>query len=177
MTEAPTLFTERLCLRPHRMSDFEPFWAFYQSDRAVHVDAPKNKTHLWYGLASETGSWALAGWGGWAVEMLEGELIGQVALTQPPHFPELELGWILFDGFEGKGFACEAAKAALNYAYDVLDVATLVSYIDRRNARSIALARRLGAYEDPDAARYDEVDLVFRHPHPEEVQGGMEAYA
>ena len=42
-----------------------------------------------------------------------------------------------------------------------------VSYIDRDNAASIALARRLGCTEDPDAERFDPVDVVFRHPAPE----------
>jgi RimJ/RimL family protein N-acetyltransferase len=40
-----------------------------------------------------------------------------------------------------------------------------VSYIDRNNSRSIALAERLGAVPDPDAATPDNSDdLVYRHP-------------
>ncbi len=163
MTEAPIITTARLRLRPHRMSDMDAFWDFYQSPRAGYVDAPKNRTHLWYGFASEVGSWALLGQGGWAVETHDEQLIGQVAISQPPHFPELELGWILFDGFEGQGYAHEAAKAARDYAFVVLDAPTLVSYIDKNNARSIALAKRLGATLDPAAAVYDPVDLVYRH--------------
>ena len=43
---------------------------------------------------------------------------------------------------------------------------TAVSYIDRDNARSIALARRIGCTEDPDAVASDPEDFVFRHPAP-----------
>ena len=177
MQQAPVISTERLRLRPHVVSDMDAFWEFYQSGRARYMDCPTNRTHLWYGFSSEVGSWELCGWGGWAVETHAGDLLGQIALTQPPHFPELELGWLLFDGFEGHGYAFEAASAALGYAFTVMDVDTLVSYIDRNNARSIALAERLGAFEDKAAARYDASDAVFRHPHPDEFQGGVEAYA
>lgn len=140
----------------------EPFWAFYQSPRAQWVDPPKNRTHMWYGFASEVGSWELVGMGGWAVEV-EGALAGQVTVTQPPHFPEPELGWIVFDGFEGQGYAFEAAGLALAYARETIKPATLVSYIDHNNQRSIALAKRLGGVLDPDAATYDDVDIVYRH--------------
>jgi RimJ/RimL family protein N-acetyltransferase len=69
---------------------------------------------------------------------------------------------------EGKGVAYEAALAARAYAYKTVKLATLVSYISPRNARSIRLAERLGARLDPDAA-YPEDDpcLVYRHPGPE----------
>jgi RimJ/RimL family protein N-acetyltransferase len=177
MTNAPVISTQRLRLRPHVLSDMEPFWEFYQSDRARYMDKPANRTHLWYGFASEVASWELCGWGGWAVETRQGDLIGQVALTQPPHFAELELGWLLFDGYEGHGYAFEAAKAAQDFAFGDLKADTLVSYIDRDNARSIRLAQQLGAVEDPGAARHDAADVVYRHPHPDEFQGGMEAYA
>ena len=162
MTTAPTLTGTTLRLRAHVIDDMEAFWAFYQGPRAQYVSAPKNRTHLWYGFASEVGSWTLTGMGGWAIEV-EGRIAGQVAVTHPPHFPEPELGWILFDGFEGRGLAQEAAQLALDYTRDHIRPASLVSYIDRNNSRSIALARRLGATLDPDAARYDDVDVVYRH--------------
>lgn len=141
----------------------EAFWVFYQSPRAEFMDKPKTRTHLWYGFASEVGSWELQGQGAWAIETADGEIAGQVAVTQPPHFPEPELGWILFDGFEGRGLAFEAASAALEFARSKIRPASLVSYIDRRNVRSIALAKRLGGVEDTVADRFDDNDMVIRH--------------
>ena len=176
---APVLDTPRLRLRGHEMSDMEPFWAFFQSDRARFVGRPKNRTHLWYGFASEVGSWDLCGHGGWRVEDRAGTLLGQVAITQPPHFPELELGWMLLDGAEGHGYAQEAATAALNWAWENLGVDSLVSYIDPANARSVALATRLGATPDraahlPLGETADET-VVYRH-FPDQ-DGGPEACA
>lgn len=176
---APTLHTPRLTLRPHVLTDMEPFWDFHQSDRAAYVGRPRTRTHQWYGLASEVGSWDLVGHGGWGVDLHDGTLIGQVAITHPPHFPETEIGWILFGGSEGQGYATEAAMAALHWAWTDLGATTLVSYIHPANARSRALAERLGAVHDP-AAQLPEGEtasetLVYRHSP--DTDGGPEAYA
>lgn len=163
VNDAPIIKTARLQLRPHVLADMEAFWTFHQSPRAQYVGSPKNRTHMWYGFASEVGAWTLCGNGSWAIETRDGRLAGQISIAQPPHFPELELGWILLDGFEGQGLAFEAAQAARDWAFQTRNVPALVSYIDHRNARSIALAKRLGAVEDPAAARFDDVDVVYRH--------------
>lgn len=168
MTSAPIIDTGSIRLRPYRMSDLEPLWEFFQSPRAAYVDGPANRTHLWYGFASEAGSWGLLGQGGWSIETADGALAGQVAVTQPPRFPEREIGWILFDGFEGRGIAYAAAKAARDWAFESIEGCdTLVSYITPQNVRSIALAKRLGATHDPQAALPEgetaAETVVYRH--------------
>ena len=178
MREAPTITTSRLTLRPHRMDDMDAFWAFYQTPRATFVGAPKNRTHMFYGLSSEVVSWEWLGHGAWAIDTKDGDFIGQVAITQPPHFPEREIGWTLFAPAEGKGYGMEAASAALTWAWDQ-GFATLVSYIDPKNERSVALAKRLGAVLDgaaeiPDGETLDET-VVYRHSP--DTDGGQEAYA
>ena len=61
----------------------------------------------------------------------------------------------------------EAAQLALDYAWAKIQPPSLVSYIDERNARSIALAQRLGAELDPKArSTFDDEDVVFRHRRP-----------
>lgn len=171
MTEAPRIETERLVLRPHRTEDFEGFVVFYATARSHFVGGHGfPRARLWYGFAADVGSWPLMGFGGWAIEeRATGAFAGQVSLSKPDHFPERELGWLLFDDFEGRGYAFEAARTVRDFAFGTLGWDTAVSYIDPANARSIALARRLGTVEDRDAARYDPEDLVFRHS-PEALQ-------
>ncbi|KUP91862.1 GNAT family N-acetyltransferase [Tritonibacter horizontis] len=176
MTSAPTIETDRLILRPHKQSDLEALWRFYQSDRSKFMDAPDSRSQLWTGLLAEVGSWEIFDWGGLAIETKDGQLAGQVWISQPPHFPELELGWIVFAEFEGASYAFEAASAMRDYAFEILNVDTLVSYIDQNNRRSIALAERMGARLDPDAESYDPMDLVYRHA-PDSAGPGLEAYA
>jgi RimJ/RimL family protein N-acetyltransferase len=85
-----------------------------------------------------------------------------VDISLGPRFPERELGWILFDGAEGRGIATEAASALRDWAA-ARGWTGLVSYIDPANHRSIALAQRLGARLDPHAVPQDPGDLVYRH--------------
>jgi RimJ/RimL family protein N-acetyltransferase len=168
---APTLRTERLTLRPHTMADWEPIAAFFESDAATYVGGPLPRRRSWFVFGADVGSWDLLGFGAWAIdETATGAFIGQVGLNKPPHFPEREIGWIVFPAFQRRGFATEAACAARAFAYGTLGWSTAVSYVDRDNGASIATARRLGCVEDPGADRFDAEDLVFRHPAPETLR-------
>ena len=96
-------------------------------------------------------------------ECSSGRCIGQVAINSGPAFPEQEIGWLVFAGCEGKGYAPEAAVAVRDWARDVHRLPTLVSYVDPGNLRSRRLAERLGGRLDDAAPRLDPTDLVYRH--------------
>jgi RimJ/RimL family protein N-acetyltransferase len=169
---APTLHTSRLTLRPHVLTDMDPFWEFHQSARAQYINTPDSWIDQWFGLAAEIGTWDLLGHGGWALDLHDGTFIGQVIITQPPYYPERELGWTLFEGHEGNGYATEAVTTAILWA-GLNGFETLVSYIHPDNARSIALASRLGAVFDPDAPLPEGCTstdtVVYRHTSNSEV--------
>ncbi len=176
MTTAPTIETQRLRLRHHRSEDITPMVPLFASDWARYMGGPISHDELWRWIAAETISWDWLGFGSWAVELRDsGELIGQVGINKPPRFPEIELGWTIFPTHEGKGYAFEAAEAARDWGFETLGLQTLVSYIDPENARSIALAKRLGAELDSNAQSEDPEDLVYRH-FPA-TDGSVEAYA
>jgi RimJ/RimL family protein N-acetyltransferase len=167
MTAAPVIETERLRLRPHRLEDFAPFAAFYASDAARFIGGPLSAERAWHAFAADVGAWDLLGSGAWGLEeKATGALAGQLAANRAPHFPEPEIGWILLPGFEGRGYATEAARAVRDFAYRALGWETAVSYVDPCNCRSIALARRLGCTEDGAAEPLHRGDIVFRHPGP-----------
>lgn len=162
------------------MRDFAAYAAFAASPRAVYMGGPHNQAKAWDWFCNDTAHWALMGFGGLMIER-DGAAIGQVAVTQGVHFPEPELGWFLFEGHEGHGYALEAAFALREWVYANTDLDTLVSCVDPRNAASIALATRLGAVIDPTAKRPQgetpDKTVVFRHPTASALQdGGMEAY-
>ena len=117
--------------------------------------------------------WELLGFGAWAIELREtGAYVGQVGLNLPADFPQRELGWLVWQEYEGKGYAIEAALRAREFAYQTLGWNTLVSYIDPDNARSIRLAERMGAAPDPHAPTPNsEPCLVYRHPSPSASMG------
>jgi len=165
----PTLDTERLMLRAHRMDDFEALVPVLGSDHARYMGGPMTRKQAWSCFCSDIAQWSLLGHGAWGVERRDnGDFVGQISIIKPPHFPEVEIGWVFLPGAEGRGYAREAALAALTYAFATLKLKTLVSYIDRRNIRSIALANHLGAAPDPVAKQPypDDNDIVYRHPGP-----------
>ena len=158
----PTLHTERLTLRPYQRSDFDTYAAFMGSARAVHMDGPLDRATSWAWFTNDVATWALYGFGTLAIEK-DGALAGGVGLVHPPHFPEPECGWFVFDGFTGMGLAEEAGRAMIDHTFATTDLPSIVSYIGERNAASIRVAEKLGAKHDPDAmAPEDEGTLVYR---------------
>lgn len=180
MTRIPTILTPRLTLRAPEARDFPDFAAFFASERSKFVGGPASREQSWRMLAVELGHWSLRGYGRWAVEeTASGKLAGMIGLWNPEGWPEAELGWDLMNGFEGKGYATEAALAAREYAYDTLGWSTVISLVAAANGGSRQLAKRLGAtYEGLfDHERHGTLE-IWRHPAPEDLSaGGLEAYA
>lgn len=164
MSGAPTLGTERLTLRPMRAGDWPAYAALMASPRAAHMGGPFDTRAAWGLFCHDAGGWALFGHGALMLERRDtGATVGQVGLNAGPLFPETELGWMVYDGQEGHGYATEGAAALRDWAWQALGLDSLVSYTHPENAASHAVARRLGAVEDPHAPRQDPEDIVFRH--------------
>lgn len=163
----PRLVTERLILRAPTTADFDAFARLIASPRAVHMGGPYETRAAWGIFCHGVALWHLFGHGALTIELAAtGECIGEVEINHGPLFPEKELGWQLHDEHEGHGYATEAATALRAWAFNALGLQSLVSYIDPDNRRSIAVAERLGAALDPEAAKQDPTDLVYRHCPP-----------
>lgn len=169
--QCPTLTTDRLTLRAPRDTDFDAVAAFYADPVRSHgFGGPIDRNNAWRWFAGMIGHWHLRGYGFWFADLHDGTPVGMVGLWNPLGWPEPELGWVLFDGAEGKGFAAEAARAVRHHAYTTLGWTTLTSNIVPSNEKSKALARRLGAsyertYDNPAMGE----DELWRHPAPKEI--------
>ena len=168
MTEVPVIETERLILRANRAEDFEPYAAFYETDRAAHRGGPVDRAEAWRFFTHEIGHWALRGYGFFAMELKEsGAYVGQVGPYYPEGWPEPEIGWLLMNGFEGRGLATEGALAARDWAYGTLGWTTAISWIRAGNAASRRLAERIGATVESEQVRGDITMVTYRHPGQE----------
>ncbi|WP_323780015.1 GNAT family N-acetyltransferase [Thalassovita sp.] len=164
----PVIETERLILRGPRESDFEPFAAFSASERAKFVGGPYTRYRSWGGFLAGYGHWALRGYGMWMLEdRASGATAGRVGVIFNEGWDEPELGWHIYDGFEGRGLAYEAALAARDYAARHFGITAPISYIDPANTRSKALADRLGARFEREGEVVGEACHVYRHPATE----------
>jgi RimJ/RimL family protein N-acetyltransferase len=163
----PVLETERLILREPREADFRAMLAFNDSPRNRFVGGTLERRWVWRGLLANIGHWALRGYGFYSVDTKAGEFVGRIGVIYHDEWPEPELAWHLYDGFEGKGYGREAALAAKADYHARVSPAPLISMIDEGNARSEALALRLGAWRERTEKDADGDFHIYRHPGPE----------
>jgi RimJ/RimL family protein N-acetyltransferase len=161
---APVLHTPRLTLRAPVMADFPAYAAFLASPRAALMGGPFDGRGAWGMFCHEVACWQLFGHGGLVIVRKDtGETVGIVEINAGPLFPEKELGWQLYEGCEGRGYATEAARALRDWGFAHLAVDSFVSYTDPENHASQAVARRLEAVIDAGAPVQDPGDIVWRH--------------
>jgi RimJ/RimL family protein N-acetyltransferase len=139
--------TERLILRRPALEDFDR-WAEMMADpdAARYIGGVQAKAAAWRGLMTVTGAWTLTGVGMFSVvEKSRNIWIGRIGPWQPHGWPGTEVGWALHPDAWGKGYAVEAAAAAIDYAFDTLGWTDVVHCINADNAPSQAVARKLGS--------------------------------
>ena len=156
MSEAFEIRTARLRLRAWRDEDIEPHAAMNADPRVMEffpgVLSLEESTAL---LARGRQRIAERGFGLWPVEVLGGApFIGMVGLSVPSfeaHFmPAVEIGWRLAADHWGRGYATEAAGAALAYGFDRLGLSEIVSFTTTANARSRRVMEKLGMRRAPE---------------------------
>ena len=152
--EWPGIETGRLILRQWRASDIAANTAMLGdplSGRFITADHKPIADTMsgWRNSAIMAGHWVLHGFGMFAVEeKSSGKFAGRVGPFYPPVWPGLEVGWGIASEFRGKGYAGEAARAAINWTFATFDLERIVHCIDAENAASQVVARQLGAVNE-----------------------------
>src|SRR5882757_724828 len=152
--DGPVIETGRLILRPWRSEDITANTAMLSDPgtaRFIAADGKPITSELngWRNAAVMSGHWALHGFGMFAVEEISsGKYVGRVGPWSPPGWPGFEVGWGIAKEFRGKGFAVEAARASIDWAFATFEGDRIVHCIDRENTASQAVARRLGANKE-----------------------------
>jgi len=145
----PTLETERLRLRPFTKSDLDDYAALRADPEVLRYLSggaePWDRGRSWRHLAFLFGHWLLGDAGMWAVEHKEtGAFLGVIGFASPEGWPGFELAWTLARCWWGHGYATEGARAALAYAFTVLEKDHVISLIHPENQASIRVAERIG---------------------------------
>ena len=144
--------TSRLRLRLPETSDAEPMIEIHLDPEAIKnvlltggPSPPGELRVAWQNIAMMIGHWHLRGYGQWVVvEKASGEVIGRVGLWNPEGWPGIELGWIIRRSRWGHGFATEAARAALEWAWDNIHTDHIISIIQPDSLPSIRVAEKIG---------------------------------
>ncbi|MDH4115971.1 MAG: GNAT family N-acetyltransferase [Acidimicrobiia bacterium] len=162
--------TERLLLRQWTDSDRAPF-AELNADPVVMEHFPTTLTREQSDAFVDRMISHLTdrGWGLWAVEVLEtGRFIGFVGLWPIAFDPfagreQREIGWRLARSAWDHGYATEAARAALEFAFSVLGWVEVVSFTARSNVKSQRVMERIGMTRDP-SSDFDHPAIPPDHP-------------
>jgi RimJ/RimL family protein N-acetyltransferase len=160
---APTLETPRLVLRGWRPEDVAPYAAMLADGETARFITAQGRglseAEAWNETVWLVGHWQLLGYGMFVVEeRATGDFLGRAGPLHPPWWPAFEMAWSLAPWARGRGYATEAARAAIGWSFETLPLDRIVSIIDPRNAASERVAERLGQ------RRTEERFTPFRDP-------------
>ena len=177
---APTLETERLLLRPHRLGDFEDSAAMWADPKVVEFisGVPSTTKTSWDRLLRYRGHWSLLGFGYWVLEAkADGRFVGEAGFADfkrdldPPIDGVPEAGWALRSAEFGKGYASEALARIVKWADEVASFDQSFCLIDPRHNASLRLAYKVG-FDSPEVADLQgNPALLLWRTRPAEIGG------
>jgi len=171
----PVIETERLVLRVPRIGDFDRFAELLGDEEAArHIGGHAPRGAAWRRFLQQPGAWMLQGFGMFSViERASGRWVGQAGPWRPEGWPGNEIGYSFHPDAWGRGFATEAASAAIDWALENLGWEAFIHCIAPANEASKAVARRLGStllgparlpppYEDAPAEMWGQDAAAWR---------------
>lgn len=137
------------------------------SNPAVHRYMPRTdpwpikKVQKWVEIGLT--QWDEKGYGWWAVELKdEGDLIGWCGLNYLEEMDEIEVLYLIGEEYWGRGLATEAARAAVQYAFEVVGIDGLVGIIHIENIASRRVLEKIGlSYKERAHYFGIEVDTYY----------------
>ncbi|MDY2769026.1 MAG: GNAT family N-acetyltransferase [Eubacteriales bacterium] len=135
------LKTERLVLRPFEEADAEGLHAYLGDEEVVRYEPYGAMTMEECRLEAARRASDEAFW---AVCLADGTLIGNLYLSGADEFGTREIGYVFARACWHKGYATEAARRLMAYAFERLATRRIIALCDTRNAASFALMERLG---------------------------------
>lgn len=146
-TGGVVIATARLRLRRWQASDVGPAVAMNLDPEVMRwLGGPWPEATTRGMIADVERDWDAAGRGFLPVERAsDGAFVGMAGLTRLTWYPgEVEVGWRLTPGAWGHGYATEAGRAWIGFAFARHGCARVISVADLPNARSRAVMARLG---------------------------------
>ncbi len=147
LAPGPTLQTARLVLRPTAKEDLDGFATLIgDPESARFIGGVQPRSMAWRAMNAMAGSWVLQGYAMFSVlERTTGRWVGRVGPWMPDGWPGTEVGWGVLREFWGRGYATEAAEAAVDWAFEHLGWTRVIHCIAPENTPSQEVARRLGS--------------------------------
>jgi RimJ/RimL family protein N-acetyltransferase len=157
VAETPRIETDRLVLRRWDVLRDLDAWAAICADpevmRYIGDGSVATRAECAERLEDFETTWREHGFGLFAIDRRDtGEFIGNTGLAVPDFLPEIlpavEIGWRFGRAHWGQGFATEAARAALAFAWDPVGLDRVVSVHAVGNDPSGNVMRKIGMHLD-----------------------------
>ncbi len=169
MGAEPQLDTARLVLRRWRPEDKKSFAALNADPQVMrHFVQPMTASDSDSFVDRIEAHFVKTGFGLWAVELRNsGDFAGFVGLAVPSFpaafMPCVEIGWRLAARYWNRGYATEAAAAALTFGFERLALDEVVAFTAVKNAPSRRVMEKLGMERNP-ADDFDHPRIPEAHP-------------
>jgi len=145
---SPILETERLRLRPVTDDDFDHFAALYGDPdvmRFIGARGALTREQTRDRLDFMIDHWLRHGFGMWALfRKADGTFVGRCGMRYLDQTTDVELGYTLSKASWGQGFATEASRAVVRYAFEVMKIGRLVAIADPANTPSVNVMKKIG---------------------------------
>jgi len=145
--EQPVLETTRLILRLPQADDFDAYADFMADpESAKFLGGVQLRSAAWRGFTQIVGAWQVRGFSMFSViEKGTGDWIGRVGPWMPEGWPGTEIAWGIVHDRCNRGYATEAARASIDWAFEALGWDDVIHTIAPDNVASHAVATKLGS--------------------------------
>ena len=156
--------TARLRLRGFRPDDLDALCQVFGDPEVMKYISggkPRTREATEEGLLRSIEGWHKRGFGLWAVEeKATGRMVGYCGLIYLEDTPEIEVAYGLAKSVWGRGYAVEAARAALEFGFEQLKLERVVAVVNPENVASQRVLEKLGMKHTKNVRHYGE-DLMY----------------
>jgi [ribosomal protein S5]-alanine N-acetyltransferase len=162
------LVTERLELRPMRREDeaaLHAIWSHPSTLAGLRYDGEYTLEMTRQRIADKRAHQAFHGFAIWTmVERATGEVVGDCGLQMLEGGPDVEIGWRMAPGRRQRGYATEAARAALDVGFGVLGLERIVAVAHPDNVQSRRVMEKLGMTLVGPGFHYGDQTVLYELP-------------
>ncbi len=146
--EIPIIETPHLILRAWTRQEATVLFEILQEDGVLRYfpdPRPPALSKVKDYISHQLAHWEIYDYGHWAIMDREaGQALGWVGLEYLPELRETEVGYLLRKRVWGRGYATEAARAAVGYGFDVASLPSIIGLVHPDNTGSIRVLAKCG---------------------------------
>ena len=146
--------TERLYVRESTIQDVEEFYRIYRNPSITYYMEnlfPEQEAEIAYMKSYIEKIYGFYGFGLWTVILKEtGQVIGRAGLSVREGYDLPELGFVIDEPLQKKGYGYEVCCGIIKYAKEELAFEELQALVDKNNKNSISLLEKLGFVYERD---------------------------